>query len=112
MFELNTKNLLIAGAIAVTATAAVVGTYMWFNRDVWDQEKADQVIHDLLDIYNESVAEWPSDKAKASLAYGLAAGAARRTFVESNARFEKELTEWMKRFDAEHKVHTRAFQKA
>lgn len=112
MFELNTRNVLIASAVALTATACAVAAVMWTTDKSWDQEAADKAHQSMLDAYDAAVAACAGDNNKASFAFELAASEIRKTFAEANAKFEPELAEWLKKFDDKVKVLKKDIRKA
>lgn len=111
MFELNTKNLLIAGASALAVTAVIVGGVVWFSKSSWDKEAADKAHSSMIDAYNAATSEFPTDHNKASFAFEVAASEIRKTFIEKNSKFEVELNEWLERYDEEVKNMKKVIRK-
>lgn len=112
MFELNVKNLLIAGGIAIAATAAVVTVVAWMSSAKWNEKAADKAFESMVDAHNQAVEEHPGDINKARFAFELAASEIRKTFIEVNTDFDPELKEWLDRFDEEVKRLKKEIRKA
>lgn len=112
MIEFNTKNLLVAGGIAIAATVAVVGVIMFTTRKKWCPKHADTAYEAMMTAYDTSIKDFPNDREKARFAFELAANEIRKTFVEANTQYEVELNEWLERFDEQVKKLLKDIRKA
>lgn len=111
MFGIETKTLVWAGAAALAATAIGVAACMWATEPKWDENKASKVIDDLLDAYNEAIAQYPHDRMKATFAFEQTASSMKQMFKESNSQFT-DVHAWEVKFDAQVKHYRAALRKA
>lgn len=98
MIQINVKNALIATGVAVAAAAVTVGTIAWFTRDQWSEAAACAATSDMNDAYNRAIAEWPSNRDKASFAFEQAAAEIKKAFVEKYGKFD-EYNAWASQYD-------------
>lgn len=112
MIELNKKNILIAAGIAVAATAAVVGVVMLTTRKKWCPKHADTAYESMIHAFDAAMKDHPNDRERARFTFELAAAEIRKTFVELNSQHEKELNEWLARFDEQVKKLMKDIRKA
>lgn len=110
MFGFETKTVVISTAVILSTAAAAVGAVLWFTRDQWKADLADKTIEDLVDAYNQAIADFPDNRNRAIFAFEIAAAEIKRVFSEEFGQYE-EHEAWVIKFDTQVKHLKKAFHK-
>lgn len=101
---------MIFATIATVAAVGSIGLYSWVNRDRWD-EFVEQHDARLTVVYNDAIAEYPSDRFKAGFRFETEAQKIIDAFRVTHST-DKRFEEWVKSFTAKIKAHIQAIRKA